>query len=70
LESGAQRRPVRRRIPFHQQELGAQTEFAALESQRIDEVLHALEHASAVVVVPRYGDDAKMRRHAKHPGSA
>ncbi len=54
------RRPFRRRIPFHQNELGIQPMLAALRDEAIDEMLHPALQVAAMIVVAGNRDDAEV----------
>jgi hypothetical protein len=62
LQSLFQRRPIGRRIPFDQDQLGIEPMAAALGDEAVHEMLHSTQHVAAVIVVSRCYDDAELRQ--------
>ena len=74
-EQRANSRPIRRRIPFDDDQLRVEACAAALLVEAVDEGLEALQRIAAVVVVARCDDDAQIWRRTAgrqvgrdHPG--
>jgi hypothetical protein len=60
LERIFERRPLDRRVPFDQDELGIEPVLAALCDEAVDEMLHPALQIAAVVVVSRHRDHAEV----------